>query len=251
MVQEIFSRYEYKYIITKDIYYIFLEQIKDYTELDKNSIFNENENFYTIMNIYYDTVDNLFNSELMRNQDFRQKLRMRVYRNALLEDKIFLELKKKYFNRVYKRRTGILLKDAYNILHDDKINIELYKEKTTNHKILKEIFFFNHYFKLEPKSVLCYERQAFNGKYDKDLRITIDKNLRCRNEDFRIEKGSNGIKFMPDNEYILEIKVNNSIPLWLSKILSELQFRKSSFSKFYTSKCYNISAEETMKTSGF
>lgn len=62
---------------------------------------------------------------------------------------------------------------------------------------------------------------------ENDLRITIDKNIIAKD----IE--SNLIyRLLDENKYIIEVKGFNSIPLWLSNILSKNKMRECSFSKY-------------------
>lgn len=90
-----------------------LERINDYMEPDK---YNLNGQFYSICNIYYDTDDNRLIRSSIEKPVYKEKLRMRSYGTPCGEDKVFLEIKKKYNGIVNKRRTSIVLKDAYKYM---------------------------------------------------------------------------------------------------------------------------------------
>lgn len=232
MAKEVFNRHELKYLIDYDTYIMLLEALKPYISIDING---DKNGYYTISNIYYDTKDNLFHQEKMLKQSFRQKLRLRTYNKVDLNDGAFLEIKKKYKKVVNKRRTFIKLKDAYEFLSSKEDISTISPFEVSNHQILKEIGFLKNFYQLEPKMVLCYERQAFQTIEDDDIRITFDKNLRRREYNFRLENGSDGEIFVDPNIFILEVKLSGRVPLWLSRILSEFSCKMQSFSKYSNS----------------
>src|SRR5690625_7916349 len=80
--------------------------------------------------------------------------------------------------------------------------------------------------------IVSYDRHAFHGLDNLDLRITFDFNLRCRNDDLFLENGSHGKKLLDSNFIILEVKVNEHIPLWLQQMLDHLQYVRNNISKF-------------------
>lgn len=78
--------------------------------------YNLNGQFYSICNIYYDTDDNRLIRSSIEKPVYKEKLRMRSYGTPCGEDRVFLEIKKKYNGIVNKRRTSIVLKDAYKYM---------------------------------------------------------------------------------------------------------------------------------------
>ena len=82
--------------------------------------------------------------------------------------------------------------------------------------------------------VLSYDRQAFQGIEDPEVRVTFDRNLRGRNYDLRVEHGSYGVNFVDDSIMLMEVKVGASVPLWLVRILNEFSCRRQKFSKYST-----------------
>ncbi len=234
MAKEVFNRHELKFLINQQTYYDINKALKPYLTMD---LHGDGNGYYTVSNIYYDTKDNLFHYEKMKGQDFRQKLRLRTYNQADLNSDAFIEIKKKHSGLVNKRRTILPLSKAYEFIGDNVENIDTNENSTANLQILKEIKFLVDFYELEPKVVLCYDRQAFQSIEDPDLRVTFDKNLRKRTEDFCLASGSYGEIYLPQDIYVLEIKVSERIPLWLAKILSEFRCSMQSFSKYST--CHN------------
>lgn len=112
---------------------------------------------------------------------------------------------------------------------------DLTKYETSNHQVLREIDYFRKLYDLEPGMVVSYDRHALHGINDTELRMTFDFNLRCRNDDLQLENGPYGDLFIDENLVVLEVKVNDSVPLWLARILQELNCEQRSASKYCTS----------------
>lgn len=239
MAKEIFQRHELKYFIPYSQYLQLLERLKPYTRYDK---YGDEEGRYTIISLYFDSEDYQIYYETRNKNPFRQKLRLRIYNDASLNDQAFFEIKQKFKNVVNKRRTFIKLEDAYNYLAEIRRSgqsIDLDNLVNTldisNPQIMREIDAFRQHYSLKPEVVVSYDRQALQGVEDQDLRITFDFNLTCRNTDLHIEHGPYGELFVPKDMVILEVKVSHSVPLWLTRILSELECERRSVSKYCTS----------------
>lgn len=211
----VFRRVEKKYLLNKKQKEAFLKDIKDYIERD---------DFYKsdICNIYFDNINNDMISSSLEKPIFKAKLRVRSYKVPKIDDYVFLEIKNKYKGVVGKRRIKLKLKDFYNYLENDVM------EDT---QIMKEIDYYFKYYGLKPYIFVAYDRVSYRSKDDENLRITIDSNLRSRKEDLRLELGNHGEKYFDDDTYIMEIKVLDSMPLWLTSILSKNKIYTTSFSK--------------------
>lgn len=231
LTREVFNRYELKYIFNAGIYKELFSALKPHLRMDE---FGDEEGFYSISNLYFDTFDNFFHQQNLKRDKFRQKLRLRVYGNITLQDEVFLEIKKKYNGIVNKRRTLMKLGDAYRFLELNKEDTDLSDFKSSNSQILKEIFFLKSFYNLHPKTVLSYDRQALQGVKDPDLRVTFDRNIRSRGYDLKVENGSYGEPIVSHDTMLMEVKVSTSVPLWLVRILNEFPCRRQSFSKYST-----------------
>src|SRR5699024_10160874 len=108
--------------------------------------------------------------------------------------------------------------------------------ESSNPQIFREIDSFKSLYELKPEMVVSYDKHALHGIDDAELRMTFDRNLRCRNEDLNVENGPYGAHFINLNLVVLEVKVNDSVPLWLARILQDLNCEQRGASKFCTSK---------------
>ena len=215
MAIEVFNRYEKKYRIRDDTYHKLRERLAEYMEADEHS---RNGDFYTICNIYYDTPDNY----LIRKSSYGVKAP---------EDKVFLEIKKKYKRLVNKRRTKLVLAEAYQYMQS-KERPEL--KSYMNSQVLNEIDYMIHRMDLSPKVFLSYDRCAMFGKDNKDFRVTFDYNVLCRMTDISLCSNIYGEPILPEGKVLMELKCSGGIPLWMAEVLSREKIYKTSFSKYGT-----------------
>ena len=103
--QEIFQRYEKKYLLSRTQYQNLRRKLESHMREDQYGK-------STICNIYYDTPDHRLIRESMEKPIYKEKLRLRSYGVPKKEDIVFVELKKKYKGVVYKRRVNMPLAEA-------------------------------------------------------------------------------------------------------------------------------------------
>lgn len=182
----------------------------------------------TIHGLYLDTDDFLLIRNSIEGKTYKEKIRIRSYGTPSKESYVFLEIKKKYKGIVYKRREKMSYQQAMNYIDNDK--------KPFESQIMNEIdYALKFYHHPKPSFMITYDREAYYIKDYPELRLTFDSNIRYRTENVSLLNGSDGKYILPENEYILEIKSPDAIPLWLVKILDELEIRKQSYSKYKNS----------------
>lgn len=220
--QDIFKRYEKKYMLSQLQCKELLKQLKAYMTIDGYGM-------HTICNIYFDTD----NYDLIRTSIekplYKEKLRIRSYGVPKPSDTVFLELKKKYQGIVYKRRVQLPLKEAQLYLLRNK-------QPQVSSQIIREIDWFLNRYQPVPKAYISYDRCALFGKEDSNLRITFDQNILFRDSYLDLSKGNWGQPLLESGNILMEIKIPGSMPLWLSHMLTELEIFPTSFSKY--GNCY-------------
>lgn len=222
-----FKRYEKKFLITEDQYNELLPKLSDYMNRDK---FCQNNNTYSIYNIYYDTK----NSDVIRHSIskpyYKEKLRLRSYKIPInTNDKVFLELKKKINGIVSKRRLSLSLGDAYEFLYNNKTPLV---EDYMDNQVLSEIKYYLSNTKVYPTVFISYDRSAFFCKDNPEFRVTFDSRVLTRRNHLYLEEGSFGEDVVGEGKYLMEVKILGAIPLWFTKILSELEIYPTHFSKY-------------------
>ena len=101
-------------------------------------------------------------------------------------------------------------------------------------QILKEIDYAIRFHQVRPAVYLAYERIAFSGKEDPELRVTFDMNIRARDYGLVLEQGTFGVPLLGRGEFLMEVKIPGAMPLWMSRALSELGIYPVSYSKYGT-----------------
>lgn len=228
MAIEVFNRYEHKYILDFKTYNRVISVMDEHMELDS---YNINRKSYTIANIYYDTDDDYLIRTSLSKPKYREKLRLRAYGVPKENQKVFLEIKKKFNGIVNKRRTTLLLGEAYNFV---KTGIAPEKQDYMNEQVMKEISYFLSIYDLKPKLYLAYDRIAYFEKGNPDLRISFDLNIRSRRHSLRLDDGDYGTELLDGGLYLMEVKTSLAKPLWLVDMLTKLNIKRLSFSKYGT-----------------
>lgn len=217
--QDIFKRYEMKYMVTKEQKELLLREMEKYMQPDEYGR-------STICNIYFDTPDYQLIRHSLEKPVYKEKLRVRSYGPAKQDGTVFVELKKKYKGVVYKRRISVGEQEAMNYLINDAA---LSKQS----QITEEIGYFKQMYKgLKPAVYLSYDREAFYGKEDRELRITFDQNILWRKEDLSLCSEVYGTPILPEGCALMEVKISSAMPMWLCRVLSENGIFKTSFSKY-------------------
>lgn len=217
-IQEIFQRYEKKYLLSHDRYKALMDRVDGRLILDEYGL-------HTICNVYFDTE----NYELIRTSiekpDYKEKLRLRSYGVPRTYSQVFIEIKKKYDGIVYKRRIPMHLNDAEKYLYEG-IALEAHSQ------ILNEIKWFVNFYRPKPSVYLAYDRRAYFGRDQEEFRVTFDGNIRYREKQLYLAEGDWGTRLLPENMVLMEVKMPGSMPFWFGRILSELEIFPISFSKY-------------------
>lgn len=217
--QDIFKRYELKYLVTQEQKALLLRAMEPYMRPDEYGR-------STICNIYFDTPDYLLVKRSLEKPVYKEKLRVRSYGRATRESLVFLELKKKYKGVVYKRRICAQEQEAMNYLLRGSA-------LSQGGQIVEEIDYFKEMYQgLAPAVYLSYEREAFYGKEDRELRVTFDENIMWRKHSLSLCAKSYGMAVLEPDMVLMELKIASAVPLWLCRLLSENAIFQTGFSKY-------------------
>ena len=98
----VFKRYEKKFLLDYQQYREIMDFLQDYMTFDKYCV---NEQVYGLLNIYFDTPDNVLIGRSTDKPLYKEKLRLRSYFPPKDENsKVFFEIKQKFEGCVTKRR---------------------------------------------------------------------------------------------------------------------------------------------------
>lgn len=219
--QAVFKRYELKYMLNYRQKQRLLEAMEPYMALDQYGR-------VTIRNIYFDTGHYRLIRHSMERPIYKEKLRLRSYAPAGPDSPVFVELKKKYNDVVYKRRLSMPQQQALNwlcgqaaLVPDSQIGAELE-------------YFRSFYGTLQPRVFLSYDREAYYCRAGGDFRVTFDDSILARQDALTLAAPVGGESLLQDNMVLLELKTAGGIPTWMAEFLTREKLYKTSFSKYGT-----------------
>lgn len=217
----LFDRYELKYVLHHELAREVLATLAPYVRRDPNA---EADGFYKVTSLYLDSPDLRCYWEKLDGEKFRRKVRVRRY--GARSTRAFVEIKQRLNLGVGKRRTVLPLAEAERTIRD--LCAGHYEG---GDRVLDEVFLLARRDRLEPKVVVSYNRAAFFDAARRDLRITLDRNLKCRAHDLALDADPTRGRFILDPRWcVLEVKFDRILPSWLCTALNrhDLQVRRVS-----------------------
>lgn len=219
-----FNRFELKYLVHYSQASELMRSMAPYVHTDANA---GPGGYYKIASRYYDSADLRCYWEKVNGERFRRKVRLRTYGDA--PKKAFLEIKQRTNLSVQKRRS---LHDL-NTLEQQMKLMQRGEYTVENESVMDEVCNLVNRYRLEPKVVISYNRAAFFDLYRRDLRITFDRNIKCRTLGLELGQAGFGGKFIvPPTIYILEVKFNEVVPRWLCTCLNHHDLKVERVSKY-------------------
>ncbi|MGD9405102.1 MAG: polyphosphate polymerase domain-containing protein [Anaerolineae bacterium] len=232
-----FNRFELKYLITLKQAEKLKPALRAYLVPDENGSSNGR---YTLSSLYYDSPNFRCFRENLDGIRFRRKLRVRRYETGeiLAEDTpVFLEIKQRMDRVTQKRRAVLPYSEALHLCNDRQMPDYAPDDKAT----IEEIYVFLWQYNLRPATIVRYDRQAFVGaNYNPGLRVTFDTSLSFQGHQLRLHEEPSGLPMLSANTVIMEIKVNERIPIWLTELIAAHNLRLAGLSKY----CHSVQAAQ-------
>lgn len=214
-----FKRVEKKYLLSEEQAQELFSALGERAVLDTYGL-------HTVCNIYFDTKTHELVRRSIEKPVYKEKLRLRSYGIPTEDTCVFLELKKKWKGTVYKRRTEMPLHTAKAYLEQGVYPGEY------DCQILQEIDYALHFYPLQPSLFLAYDREAYYLAGQEDVRFTIDRRIRSREDALDLLAGDRGEPLFDEDIRVLELKAPFALPKWFVSLLSGLQIYPNSFSKY-------------------
>ena len=218
-IQYSFQRHEKKFLLTPEQYRAILPLLAERMEEDR---YGE----YTICSLYYDTPAFDLIRASVQKPPYKEKFRLRSYGVPGKDDRIFGEIKKKFDGVVYKRRVAATPGEMARFLAGGELPHE-------SPQIQRELHWFLRCHPISPRVFIGYDRTALAGREDLELRITFDRNLRWRDHQLDLMAGDHGAPVLPEERVVMEAKLPQAAPLWLVRILSQLELRPTKIGTCY------------------
>lgn len=244
----VLERYELKYLIPWEYVEPMTDFLTVYCSLDYYSELAENNDyFYTISTLYFDTPNHEFLRQRMEGKAIRFNMRARAYGNGE-KAPYFLEIKnrsgiagvvKKYRATVEEQHwPAILTNPSFRPLESEsgieKANKELFLRLAISYAI-------------EPKILTKYQRRAFFSTVDSYARVTMDIKMQYRVENKYTVCSSHDMtnydnetiysyNTQSDASVVLELKCDAAeVPYWMLDLIRQFDLKQVAFSKYISS----------------
>ena len=182
-----------------------------------------------VLSQYFDSPDLVFVREKREGLRFRSKVRLRVYGQNFEKGQLaFLEIKRRHNELVKKVRQIIPSLDPKfhlnpkNWTFDDPETASAYNE-------LRERYL------LRPSAQTYYQREAYQGLVENDVRITFDSHLIGLHPGERLTRrviSDRSRSLMPDTVIILELKSTKGFPAWIFEGIQLAELRQQPIPKY-------------------
>lgn len=229
-----FSRFEFKYILSsvkrtrleRDLLY-FLEYDPFVADLKNHR--------YWVRSLYYDDPNYMAFHDKIDGLHSRSKFRVRTYSPTPEDDTpIFLEIKGRYNNLVFKNRTPVRTAGVnWTEIKDAELSATILDR--TEQSIVRDQFQYNLYRKkIVPVAIVDYERRPYLSRYDPSFRITFDESLSTTQSTGLFPSASQTYKKAIAGYTIMEVKLQNHLPSWFHRVIQTHELHRISVSKIVT-----------------
>jgi hypothetical protein len=234
-----FNRFELKYLITLQQAEQFKSALRAYLIPDE---YGQEDGRYALTSLYYDSPDLRCYWEKEYGLRFRRKLRIRRYEtNEPLTEAspVCVEIKQRVDRVTQKRRAVLPYGDALLLCNDRQLPDCAPEDQA----LIEEIYVFLWQYNLRPVSIVRYDRQALiGGEYDLGLRVTFDTALSFQSHRLHLHEAPASLPMLLANQAVMEIKVNERIPTWLTELIADHNLQMVRVSKY----CRSIQAAQNM-----
>ncbi len=188
---------------------------------------------YTVRSVYLDSHDYKCYDEKLDGLHTRKKFRIRGYNTCGERSQIFFEIKRKYENFISKNRARTSYTNLRRVLTGPDADAHFDESEKAD---FSNFFYHYHRKRLEPKVLVVYDREAFECKFGSKLRITFDKNLRTKAASDALQLfEENGLRNLYRQEFILEVKFFQVLPMWIRPVLQKHDLTRLAVSKYTSS----------------
>lgn len=212
------SRYELKYLLPVGQLADILDDLRAMTEPDPHS----GPHGYRVISLYYDSPGLDCFWAKIEGIRMRRKLRLRIYPNEgggpESSARGWVEIKQRINRTVRKRRLALTLPDAEQLCGGQWPDEPLDDRQQL---VASEVLYLVRAMQLEPTAITAYRRQAFVSQGPgRPVRITFDQDCRGRVRELQVQVEAVNLPFLPADWCVMEVKVDESVPDWVTSLLA-------------------------------
>lgn len=227
-VQPLIQRYECKYLVSEAQAVRIAADALPFVEPDPFAR-GRPQHGYPISSLYLDDEWLSLYRETIDGKRNRYKLRVRAYDDRP-ESPLFCEVKRRFDRVISKLRCAIAREQLGAVLAGDATPPG---PPPSRPQALAEFVRLLQATRAAPRALVRYDRQAFVGIDDSEVRVTFDRRLRiCHTREPLVRMGGPGFCDMPTRGVVLELKYCDRHPSWLADLVRRHELHRQSFSKY-------------------
>lgn len=223
-------RDELKYVLPVDALPRVRASLEPFMHLDAYCK-NYEKTGYTVRSIYLDSSRLRYYHEKMGHLQHRKKVRVRGYNDP--DGSVFLEIKRKTDATVSKDRAPVAHRDVAALLRTGRFADFVRSTTLEAQAVGRRVCYHVYRNDLRPTSLVVYEREAFEGRFDETFRVTLDRNIRSvmypELDELYREEGL--VEAMP-GYFVMEVKFNTRMPAWMRQVIAEFGLMQRAASKY-------------------
>ena len=220
-------RQELKFLIHHSAKTLLFERWRRYL---RRAPFTNSHAVTPILSLYYDSPDLAFYREKLDGVGLRNKVRLRVYDQRFRDGATaFLEIKH--------RHNVFVKKFRYKISDFREAHLDLYRWLPDCRELEDSFHILFERCRLRPSAQVYYQREAYEGLVESDVRVTFDTNLTALHPGERLTSRllqDRSRQLMPDTVEILEVKATHGIPNWLQEGVLGAELQAATIPKYIT-----------------
>lgn len=185
---------------------------------------------YPISSLYLDAPDLRLFQETVDGQKQRFKLRVRSYSDDPTTP-LHFEVKRRNNGVVEKLRCAVPREQGYALLECCGGDLACFD--TEQQAALSEFFALVADLGAQPQVLVRYDREAYVGLFDSELRLTFDRRLRTSLvHDYSVEVQRDDFLRVGDDRVVVEFKFHDRVPAWMNALAQRYGLERRSFSKY-------------------
>ena len=205
------NRFEVKYHLATKSVPSLLEDLAPYTRVDSHA---DPRYGYPVFSVYWDTADLALFWEKVEGVKRRRKVRFRRYANS---KQVYVEVKQREDRTLHKRRLKWPLERVTRVFGTGR-GIDW--DALGDDSVAVEVGLMIERLALRPTMGVSYRRLALLGAFDPELRVTVDSRLMYRPAPVDVARPfSEGLYILDPRISVLEVKYDNRVPRWLTKLM--------------------------------
>ncbi|MBI5852835.1 MAG: polyphosphate polymerase domain-containing protein [Planctomycetes bacterium] len=185
---------------------------------------------YPVASLYLDGSDLPLYRETIEGLRARFKLRVRSYSDDP-DGRWFFEIKRRQDGLVEKTRAALPRGQAQRLL--ELAAADDLPEDPVRRRAVEQFVTLAEQTAARPRTIVRYDREAYVGRFDDEVRVTFDRMLRAAVTDEPVVTTERA-DFVPveSRRVVVEMKFNHRMPNWMDTLIHRFELRRQSFSKY-------------------